>query len=182
MLVLQTLIHLLELPVDRLARDNHSVGKTLNFIPPIVKDGIITVLIEEDDIKDKVKQWEHALIGYLLGDTPTGKQMKDYVNKVWKENWYLRKTEPNSDAAAEKSNLGVVRERRKDISKGTSKKEWRIIGPKEPTQVEKGTKIRLRSHGSTTIEGIDQGQQRREDLTGEVVMHSAGNSMLFTPP
>lgn len=40
--------------------------------------------IEEEDISRQVKEWENAVIGYVLGGNPYEEQMNEYVKKVWK--------------------------------------------------------------------------------------------------
>lgn len=47
-------------------RGNRSEGKSLKYVPQTLKDGVLTFQIEKDDIKDHVKTWESALIGYVL--------------------------------------------------------------------------------------------------------------------
>ncbi|MCD9645293.1 hypothetical protein HAX54_034124 [Datura stramonium] len=44
-------------------RHNRKEGKCLSYIPPVLKDGMVTVTIEEDDIKMQLEIWESALIG-----------------------------------------------------------------------------------------------------------------------
>lgn len=44
---------------------NRSEGKILKYIPPFMKDGVLTVIIEEDDIRQQVEIWESSLIGYV---------------------------------------------------------------------------------------------------------------------
>ncbi|KAK4716390.1 hypothetical protein R3W88_014728 [Solanum pinnatisectum] len=64
-------------------RGNRSNGKTLNFIPPMIKEGILTVQIDEEDICLQVQEWETALIGYVIGHNLYDLQMTEYVKKVW---------------------------------------------------------------------------------------------------
>lgn len=64
-------------------RGNRSNGKTLNFVPPVIKEGILTVQIDEEDICLQVQEWETALIGYVIGHNPYELQMTAYVKKVW---------------------------------------------------------------------------------------------------
>ena len=45
-------------------KGNHNNGKTLNSIPPMLKEGIITLKIEED-ISLQIKDWETILVGYI---------------------------------------------------------------------------------------------------------------------
>ena len=47
-------------------KGNHNNGKTLNSIPPMLKEGIITLKIEED-ISLQIKDWETTLVGYIFG-------------------------------------------------------------------------------------------------------------------
>lgn len=44
---------------------------------------MVTVTIEQEDIKHQVKLWKTALIGYVIGVSPTEQQMDNYVSKVW---------------------------------------------------------------------------------------------------
>ena len=48
-------------------KGNHNNGKTLKSIPPMLKEGIITVKIEKEDIRLKIKDWETTLVGYIFG-------------------------------------------------------------------------------------------------------------------
>ncbi|XP_059291472.1 uncharacterized protein LOC132044951 [Lycium ferocissimum] len=56
---------------------------SLTYVPPTIKDGLITVTIEEDDLNNQKEQWESALIGYVLGDTPYANQIEGYITRVW---------------------------------------------------------------------------------------------------
>ncbi|KAK6773952.1 hypothetical protein RDI58_029191 [Solanum bulbocastanum] len=47
-------------------------------------DEVLTVQIEEADIKEHVKTWESSLIGYVLGVIPSINQLKNYAVKMWK--------------------------------------------------------------------------------------------------
>ncbi|KAH0746260.1 hypothetical protein KY285_007917 [Solanum tuberosum] len=64
-------------------KGNHGNGKTLNFIPPVIKEGIFTVQIEEEDIRLQVEEWENALIRYVIGGNPSEAQMTEFIRKVW---------------------------------------------------------------------------------------------------
>ncbi|WMV29469.1 hypothetical protein MTR67_022854 [Solanum verrucosum] len=64
-------------------RGNRNNGKTVNFIPPMLKEGVLTVKIEVEDICIQIKEWETTLIGYIIGDNPYELQMLEYVKKVW---------------------------------------------------------------------------------------------------
>ncbi|KAH0636124.1 hypothetical protein KY290_036548 [Solanum tuberosum] len=70
-------------PVGDFDKGNNSNGKTLNFIPPMLKECILTMKVEEEDIFLQIKEWETTLIGYIIGDNPYELQMLEYVKKVW---------------------------------------------------------------------------------------------------
>lgn len=53
------------------------------YIPPSIKDGVLTVIIDEADIEQQVKLWKSALIGYIIRDTPQQQQSDNYVTKIW---------------------------------------------------------------------------------------------------
>ncbi|MCE3216119.1 hypothetical protein HAX54_004970 [Datura stramonium] len=52
-------------PAPMEGRMNRSEGKSLSYIPQIVKNGVVTVTIEEDDIKAQLKHSEMTLIGLV---------------------------------------------------------------------------------------------------------------------
>ncbi|XP_060194890.1 uncharacterized protein LOC132624075 [Lycium barbarum] len=66
-----------------IVRGNRSDGMSLTYVPPTIKDRIITVTIEEDDLKNQKELWESAIIGYVVGDTPYANRMEGYVTRVW---------------------------------------------------------------------------------------------------
>lgn len=47
-------------PARNSAKGNRNNGKTLNFIPPMLKEGVLTVTIEEEGICLQIKEWETA--------------------------------------------------------------------------------------------------------------------------
>ncbi|MCE3215767.1 hypothetical protein HAX54_003401 [Datura stramonium] len=72
-------------PGDKLVQDNRGAGKTLNFIPLIIKKVVITVVNEEDDIKHQIKTM--GVYADRIHDrkyTPTEKQMAKYVTRMWR--------------------------------------------------------------------------------------------------
>lgn len=71
-------------PINEAEQRNRNEGKSLNYVPPMLKNGVLTVKIEEEDIKDHVKTWESALIGFVVGETPTVNYMENFVEKEWK--------------------------------------------------------------------------------------------------
>lgn len=56
----------------------------LSYVPPTSKQGKISVSIEEDDIRSQTEYWKHALIGYVIGDTPYLMPLEAYIMNVWK--------------------------------------------------------------------------------------------------
>lgn len=44
---------------------------------------MITVTIEQDDIKHQAKLWETTLIGYVIVVAPSDQQMDNYMSRVW---------------------------------------------------------------------------------------------------
>ncbi|KAG5605514.1 hypothetical protein H5410_027006 [Solanum commersonii] len=69
-------------PVGDSDRGNCNNGKTLNFIPLMLKEGVLTVKIEVEDICIQIKEWETTLIGYIIGDNPYELQMLDQIS-IW---------------------------------------------------------------------------------------------------
>ncbi|KAK4709993.1 hypothetical protein R3W88_004506 [Solanum pinnatisectum] len=71
------------MPLVDPAKENCQIGKALTYILSSLKNGIPTVKIEEEDIREHAKTWDPALIGYLLGDSPTEQLMKKIAKRVW---------------------------------------------------------------------------------------------------
>ncbi|KAH0636125.1 hypothetical protein KY290_036549 [Solanum tuberosum] len=80
-------------------KGNRNNGKTFNFIPPMLKEGITVKIEEEEDICLQIKEGETTLIGYIIGDNPYELEMLEYFKKVWGfvelprpmilRNWYM---------------------------------------------------------------------------------------------
>lgn len=49
-------------PINEAEQRNRSEGKSLNYVPPMMKNRVLTVKIEEDDIRDHVKLGNQLLL------------------------------------------------------------------------------------------------------------------------
>lgn len=56
---------------------------TLNYYPPVLKDGRKVVEINHVEVESEYAKWENALIGYVLGGTPSFEEMLKFVYRVW---------------------------------------------------------------------------------------------------
>lgn len=85
-------------------------GMSLTFIPPVVIDGKQIIRIEEDEVLQQTKEWDKALVIYVVGDNPNFTYMSNYIARTWNnvakptlflhdEGWYIvkfqRKNEKN---------------------------------------------------------------------------------------
>ncbi|OIT32167.1 PREDICTED: uncharacterized protein LOC109207699 [Nicotiana attenuata] len=59
------------------------MGKTLNYVPPAIRDGTFIVQINAEDTREREIYWSTALIEYVLGDNPYEKSMDNYITNVW---------------------------------------------------------------------------------------------------
>ncbi|XP_070044692.1 uncharacterized protein [Nicotiana tomentosiformis] len=58
-------------------------GLQLNFYPPEVSDGVKIVKLNQKEIELQCQKWESALIGYVMGENPTFKEMLKFAYGVW---------------------------------------------------------------------------------------------------
>ncbi|XP_070008264.1 uncharacterized protein [Nicotiana sylvestris] len=59
------------------------LGMQLKFFPPIIKNGVKVVQLNEIEMEKQSRQWRNALIGYVLGGMPSFKEMLQFVYGVW---------------------------------------------------------------------------------------------------
>ncbi|OIT40353.1 hypothetical protein A4A49_10437 [Nicotiana attenuata] len=59
------------------------MGKTLNYVPPAIREGTFIVQIEAEDTRGHAIYWSTALIRYVLGDNSYEKSMDNYITNVW---------------------------------------------------------------------------------------------------
>ncbi|KAH0661595.1 hypothetical protein KY284_026526 [Solanum tuberosum] len=74
-------------PVEiKIPKDNRigTMGKTLSYIPPNIKDGRKCVEIVRDNLKEQEEYWKTDLIGFVIGDTPYLKTMEKFIQTIWK--------------------------------------------------------------------------------------------------
>ncbi|XP_058726099.1 uncharacterized protein LOC131597415 [Vicia villosa] len=58
-------------------------GKQLQFVAPKIKEGIVEVEIEEEDVEAEIRFWENSLIMYVIGTNLSMNAMKNYMNRMW---------------------------------------------------------------------------------------------------
>lgn len=56
-----------------------SKGMELKFIPPTIINGKKVVELTREDVVSENEKWKYALIGYMIGGTPTIGEMEQYV-------------------------------------------------------------------------------------------------------
>lgn len=66
------------------ANRNPKNGMRLEFKEPVMVDGTPTAVIDKEDVRDEINYWETALVGYVVGDTPSFSTIRRYVDEVWK--------------------------------------------------------------------------------------------------
>ncbi|XP_019257718.1 PREDICTED: uncharacterized protein LOC109235930 [Nicotiana attenuata] len=66
-------------------RGNRSIhqGSKLEYYPPIMKEGIKVVRLNQIEVEEETRKWKSSLIGYVLGGLPTFKDMLKFVYGVW---------------------------------------------------------------------------------------------------
>ncbi|WMV41118.1 hypothetical protein MTR67_034503, partial [Solanum verrucosum] len=60
-------------------------GKSLEYIPPILRNGKKCVTIVEDDLNEIASYWKSALIGFVIGDTPYMKSIENFIQATRKK-------------------------------------------------------------------------------------------------
>nr|XP_016466880.1 PREDICTED: uncharacterized protein LOC107789555 [Nicotiana tabacum] len=58
-------------------------GMQLEYYPPIIKEGVKVVRLNQIEVKDKTQKWQASLIGYVLGGNSSFKDMFNFVYGVW---------------------------------------------------------------------------------------------------
>lgn len=66
-------------------RDNRlpQNGLNIEYTPPTIVDGELEVIINEQDIRSKVKYWENSLVMYVLEGDLTMNVVKGFMMNVW---------------------------------------------------------------------------------------------------
>ncbi|XP_070019439.1 uncharacterized protein [Nicotiana sylvestris] len=59
------------------------LGMKLKFFPPVIKNGVKVVQLNEIEMEKQSRQWRNTLIGYVLGGMPSFKEMQQFVYGVW---------------------------------------------------------------------------------------------------
>ncbi|XP_060190914.1 uncharacterized protein LOC132620253 [Lycium barbarum] len=72
-------------PWAKLFAGNRSAanGMTLEYIPPEIINGTVTVQLEKDEYERETKKWSSALIIYVVGETPGYNYMRRFVSQMW---------------------------------------------------------------------------------------------------
>ncbi|KAK4731384.1 hypothetical protein R3W88_024372 [Solanum pinnatisectum] len=70
----------------------------------MLKEGILSVKIKEEDICLQIKEWETTLIGCIIGDNPYELQMVEYVKKTQKNDANISDEATETPMVAQPSN------------------------------------------------------------------------------
>ncbi|XP_019246327.1 PREDICTED: uncharacterized protein LOC109225978 [Nicotiana attenuata] len=60
-----------------------TTGDAIGVLPPIIKDGVKMVRLNQIEVKEQIQKWQASLIGYVLGGNPSFKDMLKFVYGVW---------------------------------------------------------------------------------------------------
>lgn len=56
-------------------------GMALNYVVPILKQGVPTAKLNKSDVEKEFEKWKTAIILYVIGDTPTISYLKFFLHK-----------------------------------------------------------------------------------------------------
>lgn len=60
-------------------------GKKLSYIPPSIKNGIPTAVLQRNEVAKAAKKWDNVVVLYVCGERPVGWHLQRYIKAQWPE-------------------------------------------------------------------------------------------------